>query len=148
MDSLYRSGGMVVAPKNLLDPNENDLIPNEWDLDELRKSDLFPRDDGNANPEGLLDPDENDLIPRDGLPPARKKTGDLLEFLTEAAGGGHSCKRVQVDLGNGLQASSCPSGGLSVFKDGAQVFSIDGLSAEDQKVIREIRERYKGKDIE
>ncbi len=138
-----------MSTKNLLDPDQNDLIPDD-DLAELKKSELFPCDDGAPEPcDELLDPDHNDLIPRDGLPPARKKaTGGLMEFLTEAAEGGHSCKRVQIDLGNGLVASSCPSGGLSVFKNGAQVYSIDGLSPEDQETVRDIRERYKRKNID
>ncbi len=135
-----------MATKNLLDPDQNELIPK----DELRKSDLFPEDDGNANPKGLLDPDENDLIPRDDdpaigrRPKVRKEAEGLLDILTRAAeGGGHICGRVQVDIGNGLKASSCPSGGLSIFKNGVQVYSVDGLSTEDQRAINEFRERYK-----
>ncbi len=141
-----------MAAKNLLKPEDNDLIPDEGDLDELRKSDLFPEDDGNANPKGLLDPDENDLIPRDGppmarqLPKVRKKTGDLMDFLTTAAeGGGHGCERVHVELAPGLKASSCPSGGLSIFKNGKQVIDRTELSPDDRQAMNDFLERERNK---
>jgi hypothetical protein len=90
----------------------------------------------------LMNPQTNELIPEDGFVPVpgvdpespklvKMETPDLMSFLTKAAEGGHGCERIAVDLGGGLKASSCPSGGLSIFKDGVQVHSIDGLSAEN-----------------
>jgi hypothetical protein len=133
-----------MSDKNLLDPKDNDLIPDDDpddpvddELKELMKSDLFPDD-------GLITGPPNDLCP-DYVEPKKRVMArmgkGLMSLLTDAAEG--RCNRVQVDIGGGITASSCPGGGLSIFKDGVQVHSVDGLSAKDQKIINDYRERNK-----
>ncbi len=114
-----------MSDKNFLNPKDNDLIPSDDpddfmddELKDLMKSDLFPDDNGPTPP-------PNDLCP-DYVEPAKRV-----------------CHRVQVNLGGGIIAKSCPSGGLSIFKDDVQVHWANDLSAEDKKIINDYRERFK-----
>jgi len=111
-----------MSKKNLLDPAYNDLIP------------------GGPMPEPPeLSPDYANLHPSG---PPNELCPGYVAPKPDAEEAPRGCGRIQVDLGNGLSASSCPSGGLSVFKNGRQLYSTEDLSAEDKKTIADFREKF------
>jgi hypothetical protein len=113
----------------LLDPVNNELIPGG------------PSHDTDGT---LLDPKENDLIPSDDRPTMDppELSPDYVAPKADAEAAPRGCGRIHVDLGHGLSASSCPSGGLSIFKDGKQLYSTEDLSPDDRQTIKDFREKF------
>jgi hypothetical protein len=138
-----------MSDKKYLTPETNELIPTNG-----------PSRDNDGT---LLDPRVNELIPTDGQGPAEPpnelcpgyieppkkvavQTGDLMSVLTaaaeEAQGGVHGCStRERVEIAPGLWGSFCPSGGLTVFKNGVQVVDRMELSVEDRAAMNDFLDR-------
>jgi len=128
----------------LLDPANNELIPggpnhdNDGTLLDPAMNELI---DG---PDAPMENPPNDLCPGYVVPKPKPdaEPKPLMDVLKDAAGGGDGCGRVLVHLGGGLTASSCPSGGLSIFKDGRQLYSTEDLSPEDRQTVKDFREKF------
>lgn len=131
-----------MSDKNLLDPAQNELIPTD-----------APSHDNDGT---LLDPRCNELIEDDGPtiePPKRVlvQTGDLMSVLTNIAEGGscnaeeaaHGCESERVEIASGLIAVHCPNGGLSMFRNGKQIFTTEDLTPEERQAMLDFREKCK-----
>jgi len=128
----------------LLDPAFNDLIPDRPTIDPPELSPTYTE---------LHPPEIPELAPDYVERPkkVRVQTGDLMSVLTDIAERGscgaeeipHGCEREQVEIASGLVAVHCPSGGLSMFRDGKQIYTTEDLTEEERKAMLEFREKCK-----
>ncbi len=114
-----------MAIKNLLDPDQNDLIPD----DELKKSELFPEDD-DLIPPGVLG--SSGLFPFDEGGP---QLGP--DAIDEALG--KISAEAPIELGGGvrLEPGAGRIKGLFITKDRTSVGNVADLRPEDQQRIRD-----------
>lgn len=122
----------------LLDPKNNELIPG-FEIPAEPPNELCP--------DYIEPPEIPELSPDYVEPPPKKtvQTEDLMSFLTDAAAGifPAGCNRKEVEIASGLVVSHCEAGGgISIFRDGKQLYSTEDLTADEKRQIEEFREKF------